>query len=371
MRSRRVARNRAVETVFGLAVLPPAAERRFDSDGLWRLVRQCAAFSSGTPQPLHNGLALGASRHYARAAMTTSGDRDRRAGISLSVAAYLAWGAFPLYFKALTATPLEVLANRVVWSALFLALVLAARGRMRRVLSSVGSRRVVLGSVLSAGLLALNWFVYIWAVGERRVVDASLGYFITPLFSVLVGVVLLEESLRGGQRLAIATAAAGVAWLTFHFGQLPWVGLALAVTFGSYGALRKTGALGALEGLMLEQLLMLPFAGGLLAWLLWRGESTLFGPAPAQSVLLALSGPLSSIPLLSFAAGARRIPLSLVGVLQYISPTLQLLLGIFVWHEPFTPARFAGYALIWLALLIYSAEGLWAARLRRREARGA
>lgn len=299
---------------------------------------------------------------------TSSADRDRRTGITLSVAAYLSWGAFPLYFKALTATPLEVLANRVVWSALFLALVLAARGRMRRLLASLGSRRMVLGSALSAGLLALNWFVYIWAVGERRVVDASLGYFITPLFSVVVGVLLLGESLRTGQRLAIGTAAAGVAWLTFHFGQLPWVGLALAITFGSYGALRKTGALGALEGLMLEQVLMLPFAGGLLAWLAWRGESTLFGALPAQSALLALSGPLSSIPLLLFAAGARRIPLSLVGVLQYISPTLQLLLGIFVWHEPFTLARMAGYALIWFALLIYSVEGLWTARLRRREA---
>jgi len=306
--------------------------------------------------------------------MTSSADRDRRTGISLSVAAYLAWGAFPLYFKALTATPLEVLANRVVWSALFLALVLAARGRMRRLWASVSSRRVVLGSALSAGLLALNWFVYIWAVAQRRVVDASLGYFITPLFSVLVGVLLLGESLRAGQRLAIATAAAGVAWLTFHFGQLPWVGLALAVTFGSYGALRKTGALGALEGLMLEQVIMLPLAAGFLAWLAWRGESTLFGGlsfggAPAQSALLALSGPLSSIPLLLFAAGARRIPLSLVGVLQYISPSLQLLLGVLVWHEPFTPARLLGYALIWLALLIYSLEGAWTARLRRREAR--
>jgi chloramphenicol-sensitive protein RarD len=300
--------------------------------------------------------------------MATSADGDRRTGILLSVGAYLAWGAFPLYFKALTATPLEVLANRVVWSALFLLVVLGARGRLRGLLASVRSRRIVLGSALSAALLALNWFVYIWAVAEGRVVDASLGYFITPLFSVVVGVLLLGESLRTGQRLAIATAAAGVAWLTIHFGQLPWVGLSLAVTFGSYGALRKTGALGSLEGLMLEQLIMLPFASALLAWLALHGQSTLFGGPPAQSVLLALGGPLSSVPLLAFAAGARRIPLSLVGVLQYISPSLQLLLGVFVWHEPFTPARLLGYGLIWLALFIYSLEGAWAARLRRREA---
>jgi len=297
----------------------------------------------------------------------STSDRDRRTGILLSVGAYVAWGAFPLYFKALTASPLEVLANRVVWSALFLALVLGVRGQMRQLLSSARSRKIVLGSALSAGLLALNWFVYIWAVGERRVVDASLGYFITPLFSVVVGVALLGEALRTGQRLAIGTAAIGVAWLTFHFGQLPWVGLTLAVTFGSYGALRKTGVLGALEGLMLEQLIMLPFASVFIAWLAYRGESALFGAGPAQSALLALGGPLSSVPLLLFAAGARRIPLSLVGVLQYISPSLQLLLGVFVWHEPFGVQRLAGYALIWLALIIYSLEGVWAARVRRRE----
>ena len=303
-----------------------------------------------------------------RAPATTDTDADRRAGIFLSVGAYVAWGAFPLYFKALTASPLEVLANRVVWSALFLTLVLGARRRMGQLLAALRSPRVVLGSALSASLLAINWFIYIWAVAERRVVDASLGYFITPLFSVVLGVLMLGEALRAGQRLAIATAALGVAWLALHFGQLPWVGLALAVTFGSYGALRKVGRLGALEGLMLEQLIMLPFAGSFIGWLAYHGQSALLAAGPGQSALLVLSGPLSSVPLLLFAAGARRIPLSLVGVLQYISPSLQLMLGVFVWHEPFNLERFVGYALIWLALIIYSVEGAWVARLRRRAA---
>jgi len=297
----------------------------------------------------------------------TDSDRERRTGVLLSVGAYLAWGAFPLYFKALEAAPLEVLANRVLWSALFLTLVLGARARLRHLFAAL-RWRVVLGSALSASLLAINWFVYIWAVGERRVVDASLGYFITPLFSVVVGVLLLGEALRGGQRLAIATAGVGVAWLTLQFGQLPWVGLALAVTFGSYGALRKTGALGALEGLALEQLILLPVAAVYLGWLALGERSALLGPSAAQSALLVLSGPLSSVPLLLFAAGARRIPLSLVGVLQYISPCLQFLLGVYLWHEPFNQQRLIGYALIWLALVIYSLEGVWAARLRRREA---
>ena len=291
---------------------------------------------------------------------------ERRAGIWLSVSAYLTWGAFPIYFKALRVPPLEVLGQRVIWSALFLAVVLGVQGRIRESFAAMRSRRVLLGSALSAVLLACNWFIYIWAVSEARVVDASLGYFITPLVSVVLGVLLLRETLRPGQRLAIAGAAAGVAWLTVQFGQLPWIGLALALTFGSYGALRKTGALGSFSGLMLEQLLMLPFAGAYLAWLLTSGRSAALGAGASQAALLALIGPLSSLPLLLFAAGARRIPLSLMGVLQYIAPTLQFMLGVFLWHEPFDEKRLVGYALIWLALIIYSIEGAWSARSKRR-----
>lgn len=289
----------------------------------------------------------------------------RRTGILLSVGAYTLWGAFPIYFKLLEAPPLEVLAHRVVWSALTLTAVLAAQRRVRSLCASL-TRRVVLGSLLSGSLLAVNWFIYIWAVSMERVIDASLGYFITPLVSVLIGVLFFGEALRLGQRLAIATAAAGVAWLTLQFGQLPWVGLSLALSFGTYGALRKSGALGSLEGLLLEQVLMLPLAVGYIAWLAAHSRLEFGNTSTGQAALLALTGPLSSVPLVMFAAGARKLPFSLVGVLQYISPTLQLLCGVLIWHEPFGESRLVGYALIWLALVIYSLEGAWSAKLRRR-----
>jgi chloramphenicol-sensitive protein RarD len=293
-------------------------------------------------------------------------DRNRRSGILLSLAAYTLWGAFPLYFKALEAPPLEVLANRVVWSAIFLMLVVLAQRRVRELLASIRSRKIAFWSFVSATLLANNWFIYIWAVAEERVVDASLGYFITPLVSVSLGVLFFGEALRRGQRLAVATASAGVLWLTLQFGQLPWVGLSLALSFGSYAALRKRSVLDALDGLILEQVLMLPLAVAYLVWLALNGQNSLLNLSSSQTLLLVLSGPLSSVPLLLFAAGARRIPLSIVGVLQYISPTLQLLLGVIVWHEPFGGTRLFGYALIWLALCIYSLEGVWASKRRRR-----
>jgi chloramphenicol-sensitive protein RarD len=292
--------------------------------------------------------------------------KDRRNGILLSVAAYSLWGAFPLYFKALEAPPLEVLAHRVSWSAAFLTLVVFAQRRVRAIHVSIRSGNVVSWSFLSATLLAVNWFIYIWAVSQGRVVDGSLGYFITPLVSVAMGVLLFGEALRFGQWLAVGTAALGVLWLTVQFGQLPWVSLGLAVSFGSYAALRKRSELDSTGGLILEQVLMLPFALTYLAMLAATGAGSLGRAGTSQTLLLMLSGPLTSLPLLAFAAGARRIPLSLVGVLQYISPTLQLLLGVLLWQEPFGERKLIGYALIWLALLVYWLEGAWTGKLRRR-----
>jgi chloramphenicol-sensitive protein RarD len=215
---------------------------------------------------------------------------------------------------------------------------------------------------LSALLLSGNWFVYVWAVNHGRVVDASLGYFITPLVNVLLGTFVLQERPRRAQWCALAIAAAGVLWLTFFAGSLPWVGMTLAATFGVYGLMRKTAPLGALEGLALETLLLAPLAAALLAWRTSHGGAV--GGDLALLGLLALAGPLTALPLLLFAAGARRIPLTTLGVLQYIGPTIQFALGVWLFHEPFAGPRLAGFVLIWLALVIYTAES-WVAMRRR------
>jgi chloramphenicol-sensitive protein RarD len=289
-----------------------------------------------------------------------------RVGVLYSVSAYALWGLFPLYFKALAVTPLEFLLHRVLWSAALLSGVLTFERRWAWLGTMLRRRSVVLASFASASLLTVNWFVYIWAVTSERVLDASLGYFINPLFSVVLGVILLKERLRPLQWLAIATAAAGVVWLTLQFGELPWVGLLLASSFGSYGILRKTAALGAFEGLLVETLLLLPFAVLALALLVLRGQSGFVNGGLTDKALLIFAGPLTVLPLVLFAAGARRIPLSLLGVLQYLAPTEQLLLGVLLWHEPFGTTKVVGYACIWLALVIYAAESLWTGHVRAR-----
>jgi chloramphenicol-sensitive protein RarD len=298
---------------------------------------------------------------------TAAAIRARRTGVAYSLLAYSLWGLFPIYFKLLTARPLEILAHRVTWSALFLAGVLGATRGWAWLSRAFAERAVWLTHGASSALLGVNWYVYIWAVDRGRVVDASLGYFITPLVSVVIGVSLMGEALRLGQWIAIAAAAAGVAWLTWQLGQPPWVGLILALSFGSYGALRKTSPLGALEGLMLETLLMLPFAGLYLGLLASSGASDFLRGSTGLRGLLVISGPLTSGPLLLFAAGVRLIPLSLLGILQYVSPTIQLLLGIWLWREPFARDKFVGYALIWVALAIYTSESIWHVRSARRE----
>ena len=281
-------------------------------------------------------------------------------GIFYALLAYIVWGLLPLYIKSLHGVaPLEILLHRMVWSLVFLGAILLWRRHFGWLREVAANPRLILNFAASAGLLCCNWFLYIWAVSADRVVDASLGYFINPLFSVLLGVVFLHERLRRVQWLAIAVAAAGVAWLTVAAGQLPWIALGLAASFGGYGLLRKTGALGALEGLSLETLLLFPLAAAVLGWLFATGQDSFTHAAPGTQWLLLLAGPVTAVPLLFFAAGARRIPLSLLGLLQYTGPTLQLLLGVWLWNEPFPAQKQAGYALIWLSLALYAAEGLW------------
>lgn len=281
-------------------------------------------------------------------------------GIIYACVAYIVWGLFPMYFKALhDVPPLQVLMHRVIWSLLFLVLVLTARRHWFWLGRALRDKKVLGSFIASALLLSMNWLVYICAVNQGRVVDASLGYFITPLLNVLLGFVILGERLRWLQWGAVALAAIGVAWLTWHNGSLPWIGLVLAATFGTYGLLRKIASLGALEGLTLETLVMFPVAALYLVWQASVGSDAFLHGTGTTQTLLAAAGPITAIPLLLFAAGARRIPLSLMGLLQYISPSLQLLLGVALYHEPFGGARLTGFALIWAGLALYSAESGW------------
>ena len=288
-------------------------------------------------------------------------------GMIFAATAYAIWGVFPLYFKTLQdIPPLEIMLHRIVWSLAFVMLVLAWRRQWAWIGETVRRPKVLASFALSAVLLSTNWFIYIWAVNNGRIIDSSLGYFINPLVNVLLGFLLLRERLRPGQWAAVALAAAGVAWLTWQGGHLPWIGLLLAATFGTYGLLRKTAVLGPLEGLSLETLLLFPLALAYLIVLTWNGHNT-FLAAPASSRwLLIAAGPITAIPLLLFAAGARRIPLSVLGLLQYIGPSLQLLLGVWLYHEPFGGDRLIGFVMIWSALAVYSLEGLWRTWVVRR-----
>ncbi|MBV8659334.1 MAG: EamA family transporter RarD [Burkholderiales bacterium] len=284
-------------------------------------------------------------------------------GVLFAAAAYFIWGLLPLYLKMLKPVPaLEILMHRMVWSLVFLIVVLWWRGHWSWLKPALRNPRVVGRFVASAFVLSLNWFIYIWAVNSGRVVDASLGYFINPLVNVMFGFFLLYERLRSGQWAAIGIAAVGVLWLTLQAGQLPWIALLLAASFGTYGLLRKTAPLGALEGLSIETLLLAPFAIGYLVWLVAHGESGFVAASPSGKTLLMAAGPITAIPLLLFAAGARRIPMSLLGLLQYIGPTLQMALGVFLWHEPFSTHKLVGFVLIWSALAIYTLEGFWVKR---------
>lgn len=288
-------------------------------------------------------------------------------GVLYAALAYLCWGLFPLYFKHLTAVPaLEVIAHRTLWSLAFVALVLTALRRWAWLSAVLRQPRTLALATLSATLLFGNTLTYVWAVQQGYVLDASLGYFMNPLVNVTLGFLFLHERPRPVQWLAVALAAAGVAWLTVQTGRLPWVALVLALSFGFYGLVRKTAPLGALEGLGLETLLLAPFAAGALAWWTWQGTSAFAAAAAAGDVTLPVwllcAGPLTAVPLLLFAAGARRIPLTTLGLIQYISPSMQFALGAFLYHEPLAPARLIAFALIWAALAIYSLEGLWTAR---------
>jgi len=282
-----------------------------------------------------------------------------RSGILYASLAFLCWGLFPLYFRTLDEVPpLQILAHRMLWSLAFLLIVLLLR-RQWGWLRTVRQPRVFWSFVASALLLSANWLTYIWAVKNNHVIEASLGYFINPLVNIMLGYVILKERMRPAQWAAIAMAASGVLWLTVQAGSVPWIALMLALSFGAYGLLRKTAALGALEGLSFETIVLFPIAAVYVTWLTLQGQNVfLTTGSDTTRWLLIMAGPFTAVPLLLFATGARKIPLSILGLLQYISPTLQFLLGVMLFKEAFTLDRLVGFMLIWGALILFAGEGL-------------
>lgn len=293
---------------------------------------------------------------------------DLRRGYILGLSAYVIWGLFPMYFKAIQAVPsLEIIVHRAIWSALFGALLLLVwkhPGWLRELIDHP-KRFAVLA--LSGSLIAANWLIYVWAVNNGRMLEASLGYYINPLVNVLLGMLLLGERLRRLQWAAVVLAAAGVAQQLWQVGSLPWVSLALALTFASYGLIRKKAPVAALPGLVVETWLLLPLAIG---WILFNPAAMSSQPAfwtTSEALWLMAAGPVTLIPLVCFNAAARHLPFATLGFLQYIAPTLVLLLAVLVYGEHFDPAKLISFMLIWAGLAVYSVD-TWLT-LRKRPAR--
>ena len=280
-------------------------------------------------------------------------------GMLYAIAAYGMWGLFPLYWKTLHHVPaLEILSHRMTWSLLFVLILLVMRRQWGWLKTAVSQPKTMLLFTASAALLSLNWFVYIWGVNAGHIVETSLGYFINPLVSVLMGVFFLGEKLRRGQWVAIVLAALGVIYLTVRYGALPWIALTLATSFALYGLIRKTAPLGSLEGLSLETALMFIPAFGYLVYLEAAGTAAFGHVDTLTTVLLGFAGVATAVPLLLFAAGARLIKLATIGILQYIAPTLQFLVAVLAFGEAFTGTHAVSFGLIWCALGLYSWDSL-------------
>jgi chloramphenicol-sensitive protein RarD len=283
-----------------------------------------------------------------------------KTGPAAAFGAYIVWGLLPIFWKQLAAIPaIETLCHRAVWAAILLLLILMAGGRRDwlRIIST--EKKAALAFVLTASLLGINWFTYIWAVNHNYLVEASLGYFINPLINVLLGVLLLHERLRSLQWLAIILAASGVGYMTINYGRFPWIALTLAVTFAIYGLLHKTTVLKALDGLLAEMLVMSVPAATFLFYLQYNRTASFTGSGIGITVMLCATGIATAIPLLLFSYGAKSVNLSTLGILQYIAPTLQFLLGVLIYNEDFSGARMVGFVIIWVALLFYSIDSIF------------
>jgi len=284
-------------------------------------------------------------------------------GVLAGLGAYLMWGLFPIYWRWLDTVPaLQILAHRMTWSLIFVVAVLALQRDWSWLREVLRQRKTVLIYTLAALLLTCNWGIYIWAVNAGYVVETSLGYFINPLVNVLLGVIIFKEKLRRVQVAAVILAGIGVLYLTIDYGRLPWIALALAFSFASYGLLKKTAPLNATRSFTLETLIMFLPAVAFLLVQETSGVGAFGHQGFLVTLLLVVAGPVTSIPLILFGVAARRIPLSMIGFLQYLAPTLQFLIGVFIFQEDFPPSRLLGFVLIWAALLTYSLDSLWNSR---------
>ncbi|MDR6323915.1 EamA family transporter RarD [Actinoplanes couchii] len=294
---------------------------------------------------------------------------DERRGYLYGLTAYVLWGFFPIYFKTLRPAPaLEILAHRVLWSVLFVALLLAVMRNWRFLGRLLRTPRLLGGIALAALLIGINWGTYIYAVNSSRVVETALGYFITPLVIVLLGVTVMRERLRPLQGAAVGVGALAVAILTFDYGHLPYVALTLAASFGCYGLIKKRMSLPPAEGLFVESAVLALPALAFLTWLNIEHGATFGQVSAVHTVLMVLSGVATAVPLLLFAGAANRVPMVGLGILQYVAPILQLGVGVLLYHEPMPPVRLAGFALVWLALIIFTVDGIRSARKNRKPA---
>ena len=284
-------------------------------------------------------------------------------GLAAAICAFTIWGVLPLYLKPLSHLPaLEIMAHRIVWCCVLVFGWLALRGEVglvREALANPSTRYRLMGSAV---LISINWLIYVWSIGNGHVIDASLGYFINPLLNVVLGVLVLGERLSTAQKFAVGLAAAGVLYLAIVAGRPPWIALVLAASFGGYGLIRKMVNVEAVPGLATETLLLAPLSLAYLLWLESQGSAAFGHASTGITALLLGSGFITALPLALFAFGARRIPLSTVGLVQYIGPTLQFLLGVWVFKEAFSVQRGVGFLFIWTALLVYAADGLWRSR---------
>ena len=290
-------------------------------------------------------------------------------GILYGIGAYMLWGFFPIYWKFLHDVPaLQVIGHRIAWSFVLLLAYVALSGQWRTFRASAMSWRTIGIYSIAAVLLSFNWLIYVWGVNAGFIVETSLGYFINPLLSVLLGVIFLRERLRPLQWLPVGIAAIGVAYLTFVYGRLPWIALSLAFTFGFYGFVKKLSPLGSLHGLTLETGIVFPVAVIYLAIIGFSGSGSFLQDGAFTDLFLIGAGLVTTIPLLMFASAAKQIPLTIVGLLQYIAPTIQFLIGVFVYKEPFDHAHFIGFAIVWVALIIFAVESYMANRSKMRPA---